>query len=191
MATLEELALSYQKGNTEAIDEIIERCSYIVRNMSRRYFLMGGENEDLYQEGFMGLIKAAKTYRADGGSPFKSYAFLCVQSSVITAVKKYAGNKNKVLNDGLPLSEALSEATDDPEELVIQGENRQEFLSGIEKKLSAFERQVLSMYLSGMSYREMEEQTGRELKQIDNALQRIRNKIKKLIGVTSPTTNSF
>lgn len=179
LATPEELAIAYQGGDTGALDALIERCSHIVKNVSRRYFLIGAETDDLYQEGFLGLIKAAKSY-VPGKSAFMHFAFVCVNNAVVSAIRKYAGDKNRILNDGLPLSEADNAlcGAENPEELYIEGEDVRERLSDIHKKLSSFEKQILSLYLSGMSYAEMEERTGKPFKSIDNAIQRIRKKIK-------------
>ena len=180
MTALEDLALSYQQGSHEALDEIITRCSYIVKSVSRKYFLMGAETEDLFQEGYLGLIKAAKCYEK-GKSSFKGFAFICVNTAIITAVRRYAGDKNKVLNDGLPLSEAADNPSfyENPEEIFIEDETHKEFLKNIEAKLSAFEKKVLEMYLQGLSYAEMQERSGKQFKAIDNALQRIRKKLRQ------------
>ena len=181
MKTLEELAALYRGGETSAIDEIITRCSYIVRNVARRYFLIGADTEDLYQEGFLGLIKAAQTYEK-GKSSFAYYAYVCVNSAVITAVRKYAGTKNRALNDGVPLSSVEESALcENPEQIYIEGEKRRELLSDMEKELSDMERRVLSLYLKGLSYAEIEEKTGKSFKSVDNALQRIRKKLRKLL----------
>ncbi|MBP5308853.1 MAG: sigma-70 family RNA polymerase sigma factor [Clostridia bacterium] len=181
MKSLEELVALYRGGDYSAGDEIIVRCSYIVRKVSRRYFLIGADTEDVYQEGFIGLLKAVRTYDESKGS-FTYYACLCVNSAVITAVRKYAGNKNKALNDGLPLS-ALegSAASENPEEIYIEGENRRELLSDIESELSVLERQILLLYLKGLSYSEIERKTGKSFKSVDNALQRIRKKLRVLL----------
>lgn len=178
-ATPEELALAYQGGDTGALDELIARCSHVVKNVSRRYFLIGADTDDLYQEGFLGLIKAAKSF-SSGKSTFMHFAFICVNTAVVSAVRKYAGDKNKILNDGLPLSEVDSAlcGAENPEALYIEGEDARELLAEINKKLSPLEREILSLYLSGMSYTEMQARTGRPFKSIDNALQRIRKKIK-------------
>ncbi len=181
-ATLEELALQYRSGNTEALDEIITRCSNIVRNASRRYFLIGADTEDVYQEGFLGLIKAAKTFDAGKGN-FRSYAYTCVNSAVVTAVRKYSRLKNKALNDGVPLSDYTEFADDsfDPEAMYIEGENRRELTGNIFGELTPLERKVLSLYLKGLSYSEICLATGKPFKSVDNALQRIKKKLKKLL----------
>ena len=182
MTSLEELALAYQEGDTGALDEIIGRCSYIVKNVSRRYFLIGADQEDVYQEGFFGLLKAAKSYRP-GKSSFKYFAFICINTSILTAVRRYAGDKNKILNDGLPLSSVAdaSAFAENPEDIYIEEESRRELVSGIEKKLSDFERTILTLYLKGLSYAEIREATGKSEKSIDNALQRIKKKISELL----------
>jgi RNA polymerase sporulation-specific sigma factor len=151
----------------------------LVKNVSRKFFLVGAETDDLYQEGFLGLMKAVKNY-TPGKSNFLYYAHLCINSAIVTAVRKYSGGKNKVLNDGLPLSEVdgTFNFSENPEQLYIEGEHRREVYSVIQKQLSTFEKEVLSLYLQGLSYAEIQERTGKPFKSIDNALQRIRKKVK-------------
>lgn len=179
---IDKLVEEYQSGSKEALDGIIASCSDIVRNASRRYFLIGAETEDAYQEGFLGLIKAANTYTAEKGT-FRCYAYVCVNNAMMTAVRKYAGNKNKVLNDGLPLSEAVDipySGGENPEDLFIEDETRREFIDGIGKQLSVMEKEILSLFLTGLSYDEITKKTGKSHKTVDNALQRIRKKLRRI-----------
>ncbi len=184
MRSLEELVKAYRGGEEDAIDEIVLRCKGIVLNVSRRYFLIGADIEDLYQEGYIGLFKAIKTYDAAKGS-FTSYAYVCVNSAALTAVRKYAGTKNKVLNDGLPLSFAWEKASpDNPEDVFIEIESRKVFAKEINKGLSDYESKVLKLYLAGQSYADMEKELKKSGKSIDNTLQRIKKKLRRLYNKT-------
>ena len=179
--SLEQLVADYNNGQTDAAEEIIRRCSGVVTNVSRKYFLIGAEAEDLYQEGFIGLLKAIKTYDGQKGK-FIPYAYLCVNSSVLTAIRKYSGNKNRVLNDTVPLSEAENGLSkDNPEDICIALENFRELSSDIEKLLSPIEMQVLTLYLEGLPYSEIQERLGKPFKTVDNALQRIRRKLRTIV----------
>ncbi|MBQ9482063.1 MAG: sigma-70 family RNA polymerase sigma factor [Clostridia bacterium] len=179
--SLEELVALYRGGDYSVDNEIIIKCSYIVKRVSRRYFLIGADTEDVYQEGLLGLLNAMRTYDESKGS-FTYYAYLCVNSAVITAVRRYAGVKNEPLNKGLPLTTLDGSASFvDPEQIYIEGENRRELVSNIENELSPMERKILSLYLKGLSYSEIEEKTGKPFKSVDNALQRIRRKLRKLM----------
>lgn len=181
MKTLEELALLYQGGNDEALAEIFRRGNGIIRSISRKYFLIGAETEDVYQEGVIGLLNAAKSYKP-GKSSFNTYAAHCVRNSIITAIRRYSNPQSKILSDGLPLDEADGNTVYDPEEIFIEGESSRELIAKIDNKLSPFERQVLDLFLSGSSYAEMREITGKKTKSIDNALQRIRKKLRKVLN---------
>ena len=175
--TLEELAAAYRAGNAFALDRIVERCSYLVRRVSRKYFLIGADAEDLMQEGFLGLIKAAQSYE-EGKSSFTTYAALCINRSAITAIRRYAGDKNRVLNEGVPISDDTAKVRD-PEEIVIEDEEIKELINKINEELSDMEREVFALYLQGLSNAEMQSRLALSPKATNNALQRIRNKIRK------------
>ena len=174
---LEELVAAYRAGDDTAFDKIFERCSYIVRHVSRKYFLMGADAEDLMQEGFLGLLKAVRTYE-EGKSSFTTYAALCINTAVITAVRRYAGDKNRVLNEGVPISDDAGKVPN-PEDILIEDEGIKELIKKINEELSEMEREVFALYLQGLSNAEIRDRLDLSAKATDNALQRIRNKIRK------------
>lgn len=176
---IEELVLYYRKTqDSAALNEIIERCGYIVKSISRKYFLIGGEMADVNQEGFIGLLSAVNGYEKEKGR-FNAYASVCINNAILSAVRKNSAGKQKPLNDGLPLADYVEElVSQNPEEMVIEGESTREFSQKLSAVLSKMEKEVLNLYLAGLSYAEIEDKTGRSVKAIDNALQRVRNKLK-------------
>lgn len=178
----EKLVELYRSGASGAFDELYGRYKYLINGAARSYYLSGGDKDDLLQEGFLGLLKAAETY--NGKSSFKNYAFLCIRSKIITAVKSAQSYKNKPLvgyvsiyGSSIELNKLLY---DDPENKVIDGENSAELIEKINKKLSKFEIIVLKLYLEGLSYTEIGAKLKKEPKSIDNALQRVKKKIETL-----------
>lgn len=171
-----------------AFDEILLRYKLAVRKIARQYFIVGGEDEDLVQEGTFGLFKAVKNY--NGKFPFKNFAFACIKNSIITAVKKDNSQKHRPLNFYVSLSTEDSDSSDknfivrdtaaDPEEEFINSEREQELKREIENVLSDFEYRILTLYLEGYSYAEIAKKENKTLKSVDNAVQRIRKKIQNI-----------
>lgn len=178
-----ELIAIYLKGNDAAFPVILERYKDLVKSISRSYFLVGGDNDDLVQEGVLGLLNAVKTYDATKGATFKTFAYRCISASIKNAVKKSLAKKNMPLNDYVELSDVLAMASPfNPEEMFIVGEEGKEFNDGVNAILSELEFKILKYYLSGMTYSEIGEKTGRTAKAADNALQRIKKKLTKNFG---------
>ncbi len=181
----EELVSLVRENNQEAIGVLIERYKYMVRAFSRSFYLSGGDNEDLIQEGMIGLVKAINSY--NGKASFKSYAYICVKSSILTAVKNYSCLKHSPLNNYISLSgtdgsdadknEIMIASCTDPETLFIDGEAASEFKKKLKDILSSYEYRILTIYLQGYSYEEIAFKLKKNVKSIDNALQRIRRKI--------------
>ena len=177
-------------GDRAAEEALFHRYSRCVRMCARPFVLAGGDSEDLIQEGMMGLLSAVRSYDADGGVPFKSYAELCIMNRIRSAVKSASRRKHLPLNSGVPLDDLLSEESmpeaflsfdrRTTEDQVLDKENEQELQSAFAKHLSVLEQTVLSLYLSGLSYSEMAARTGKTEKSIDNAVQRIRRKLARL-----------
>lgn len=178
------------QGDAAAEEALLTRYVRVVRMCARPYVLVGGDTEDLIQEGMMGLLSAIRSYDASGGVPFKSYAELCIHNRIRSAVKSASRRKHLPLNSGVPLDDLLSEETmpeaflsfdrRTTEDQVLDKENEQELQSAFAKHLSPFEQTILSHYLNGLSYGEMAVQTGKSEKSIDNAVQRIRRKLARL-----------
>ena len=156
----------------------------MVRKKAHAMFLIGGEQEDLIQEGMIGLFRAVRDYRPDKNASFATFANLCVERQIYKAIEISGRQKHRPLNSYISLSEENSPLKDtedtkqqNPEEIIIDRENADIMLEKIRKKLSLFENQVLELYLEGQDYHRIAQQMEKSPKSIDNALQRIRNKI--------------
>ena len=168
------------RGESEVADFLLEKYKPMVKRQARTLYLIGGENEDLIQEGMIGLYKAIRTYRL-GESAFASYAQVCVNRQMYTAVQASGRKKHEPLNEYISLSEDLNLfLLDNPESRMIAQENMEKKYQLIDKQLSSMERQVLKLYLEGGSYEEIAEEMGRSEKSVDNAIQRLKKKLKKV-----------
>ena len=188
----EELQARVVSGDRMAEDELAKRYSRMVRVCARPYFLAGGDSEDLTQEGMLGLLSAIREYNNSSNASFKTYAELCIKHRILSAVKSAARMKHTPLNDGVSLDQVLSDESHFhmisgevfrrvPEEQVLARESESELISTYSRCLSKLEKDILKLYLDGLSYREIAEQTGRKEKSVDNAVQRIRHKLARLI----------
>lgn len=190
--TDDQLILLLRDGDSQVMDYLMEKYKYLVRKKANALFLLGGDNDDLIQEGMIGLFKAARDYEAGAGS-FYHFADLCISRQLYTAIEAAARKKHTPLNSYISLSGGDSEsegtflefnaAANDtnPEQMFIDRESLEDFLSRIRDRLSPLEKTVLDYYLEGMSYRAIAEQMNRPEKSIDNALQRIRGKVQDSI----------
>lgn len=182
-------------GRTDAYDAIIQRYRGFVRLKASSYFLLGGDSDDLIQEGLLGLYKAIRDFRADRESSFRSFAELCITRQIITAVKTATRNKHTPLNQYVSFSQTPAAAGDsettldeilpgpavtDPVNQVIATEELASLvtcLSGHNGVLSDLESSVLSLYLDGHSYEATAESLDCDTKTVDNALQRVKRKV--------------
>lgn len=170
----EELVELFKAGDKRAFDQLLTRYGDFVRGLARRYFLPGGETEDLFQEGLMGLWQAIATYEV-GKSSFKTFAYLCVSNRIKDAVKKATAKKKDPLNSAVSISD-IEYPVESPEGEVLWQIERSDFLRAINKVLSDYEFRVLTLYLDGLAISEICESTGKSGKSIDNTLQRIKKK---------------
>jgi len=176
------LAALAQGGDKSAEEALLKKYSGLVRKKARGFFLVGGETEDLLQEGMIGLYYAIGSYKSSGGS-FSSYASVCISRKIIDAVKASRRQKNRPLNDYVPISEYFDlPSYDDVERQLITSEDAKEFYRRIGNILSDAEFKVVVLYLEGMSYDEICSATGKDYKVVDNALSRAKNKLIKNIG---------
>jgi RNA polymerase sporulation-specific sigma factor len=184
-----------KEGKTDAYDAIIRRYRGFVRLKASSYFLLGGESDDLIQEGLLGLYKAIRDYRTDRESSFRNFAELCITRQIITAVKTATRNKHTPLNQYVSFSQTPAAAGDsdttldeilpgpsvhDPVNQVIATEELSSLvacLSGVSGVLSDLESRVLSLYLDGHSYEMIAEKLECDTKTVDNALQRVKRKV--------------
>jgi len=182
--TDEELVALSQNGDKQATEELLLRHAGLVRGCARGFFLLGGETEDLIQEGMIGLYNAIGEYQAkEGGSSFKNFAYLCVSRRIIDAVKASARKKNSPLNNGVPIfiADGLAKPGLSPEDMLILRDDRREFRQKMSGVLSDFEFKVTTMYMDGMSCAEICEATGKTVKSVDNALQRSKRKLQEVL----------
>jgi RNA polymerase sporulation-specific sigma factor len=181
----EALCLATAQGDALAEEHLILRYRRTVLISSRSFFLLGGENEDLVQEGMVGLLKAIRSYDSHRGASFRTYADRCVNHALITAVQSAARDKHTPLNTSVSLENPLfDDSADylpgqalDPERQMILQEEVHECLGAIHSQLSSFETKVLGLYLKVLSYSEIALQVNRPVKSVDNAVQRVRRKL--------------
>ena len=179
----EELVALAQNGDKQAMEELLLRHAGLVRGCARGFFLIGGETEDLIQEGMIGLYNAIGEYRKkEDSSSFKNFAYLCVSRRIIDAVKASARKKNVPLNSGVPILWADGLAMGfNPEDMLILRDDRREFRQKMSGVLSDFEFKVTTMYMDGMSCAEICAATGKSAKSVDNALQRSKKKLQEAL----------
>lgn len=193
--TDEELIEIIKKGDKFAQDYILNKYKPLVKLNSRTYFIMGADNEDIIQEGMIGLYKAIRDFKPDKNTSFKVFAELCINRQIISAIKAATRQKHIPLNSYISLNKTafdennnetyldmLEEKTvSDPETVYIVQEDKTFIEKKIDSVLSDFEAKVLNIYLHDLSYAEISKITGRSEKSIDNALQRIKRKIEKFM----------
>lgn len=180
----EELIVRLQKGEKEISDYLMEKYKEFVRKKARAVYLIGGETDDLIQEGMIGLFKAVQDYRPEKEASFRTFAGLCIDRQLYNAIQSSNRQKHLPLNSYVSLSEA-GEAEDlegrwseNPEAVVIDQERTRALAQKIRKTLSPMENKVLKYYMQGYGYVKIAELLGKKPKSIDNALQRIRGKIR-------------
>ncbi|MBO5147887.1 MAG: sigma-70 family RNA polymerase sigma factor [Clostridia bacterium] len=179
--TDEEIVLQAQKNDESACEYILNKYKPMVRSVSRTYFLLGGDSDDIVQEGMIGLYRAVCSFSTEEGASFSTYANVCVRRQICTAIKAAARKKHSPLNDYISLDyhdNGELSVMFDPETIIENRERREHIYKEIEEKLSRFEKNVLSEYLKGGTYEEIGAIFGKESKSIDNAIQRIRRKLK-------------
>ena len=182
----EELISRFKNGESEILDYLMEKYKNMVRKKARTMFLIGGENDDLIQEGMIGLFKAVRDYQPDRDAAFQTFASICVDRQIYNAIQSSNRQKHQPLNSYISLSEQDGENEEhlgdnwgeNPESIIIDQENVQDLEQEITATLSPMENQVLEYYLAGNGYGEIAQIMGKTPKSIDNALQRIRGKIR-------------
>ena len=182
-----------KKGSPDAYDRIVKRYRGFVRLKASSYFLLGGDSEDLIQEGLVGLYKAIRDFRTDRESSFRNFAELCITRQIITAVKTASRNKHAPLNQYVSFAQTPAAAGNDsdttleevlpgpsvrdPANQVIASEELESLVSCLTSVLSELESRVLSLYLDGYSYEQIGERLECDTKTVDNALQRVKRKV--------------
>lgn len=177
-----------RSGDAEIADYLMEKYKPLVRKKTNAMYLIGGETEDLIQEGMIGLFKAMRDFNPRREVSFFSFAELCINRQLYSALEAsnrkkhiplntYISFSNKEDADGVSLEQMLTDETASPEQLMIEHESKEEFFQRLQEKLSPMEKKVLYLYLEGHSYTQIAELMEKTPKSIDNSLQRIRTKI--------------
>lgn len=191
----EELIDRLRDGEEQIIDYIMDKYKNLVRSKAGSMFILGADREDLIQEGMIGLFKAMRDYDSGRDASFFTFAELCISRQMYSAVQAAGRMKHIPLNSYISLYGDSSEHEEDeigiigmladnglnPEDLFIDKENVELLEKKMEQELSSFEKQVLDLYITGMSYSQIAKVLGRDEKSTDNALQRLKGKVKKMI----------
>ena len=195
----EEILEAIKKDDTQALDFLICKYKDLVNSKVNKYFIIGAEKEDIIQEGLIGLYKAIKDYKMDKQNSFKSFANLCIERQLITAIKSSNRRKHMPLNSYLSLNMTAYENEDgnnetqvmdvletniieDPLDTITKKEYMSNVESVIDNSLSDFEKKVLNRYIQGESYVKIAEKLDAPVKSVDNAIQRIRKKTAKSLN---------
>ncbi len=193
--TDEALIEQYRAGDTQVADYLMNKYKNMVRSQARNLYMPGADTEDLLQEGMIGLFKAVRDYKPGEGTVFFTFAYLCVSRQMLTAVRASGREKHEPLNHYISLASpqetaAYSDGTDpvkereareDPEQLLLERESMEQLESVLNEQLSALEKKVLDLYMSGMSFKEIADELGRGEKSVDNALRRVRTKLRAVL----------
>lgn len=195
--TDEELIDRLRGGETAIMDYICDKYKNLVRSKAKSMFILGGDNEDLIQEGMIGLFKAVRDYDTGRDASFYTFADLCISRQMYTAVQASKRQKHSPLNTYISLysdtggqeekgEKSLLEMLSDraelsPEEVFLDKERVAYLENAIENELSPFEKQVLDLYMTGMTTTQIAKVLSRDEKSTDNALQRLKSKIRKML----------
>lgn len=194
--TDEELIIRYRDGDKQIVDYLMDKYKHVVRNKAGRMFILGADKDDLIQEGMIGLFKAVRDYDSGRDASFLTFAELCISRQMYTAIQAANRKKHLPLNSYISLYKNQEDETlegqligaiqnfseQNPEEILIDRENVEALQMIIDQELSTFERQVLELSMTGMGYIDIARLLGRDPKSTDNALNRVKTKIRKAIA---------
>lgn len=190
----EQVIREIQSGDNVALNYLMNKYNDLVNMKASKFFMVGAERDDMIQEGLIGLYKATKSFNAEKQNSFKTFANLCIERQLITALKTSNRQKNIPLNSAFSLNTAAYEEDDDvsvmdilenktiedPAEMITKQEYYESIENKINESLSDFESQVLHYYKQGKSYAAIAEKLGTKVKSVDTAIQRIRKKANKI-----------
>ena len=188
--TDEDLMAGIRAGEQECMDVLIERYKGQVRKEARTLYLIGGDSDDLIQEGMVGLLAAIREYDSSKAAVFRTYAEVCIKNRLFSVIKAAARDKHTPLNNSVSFETPLfsgngdrfayhapGRQVEDPEEIFLSRESFRERMETLMGQLSGFEASVLRLYLNGLSYSEIAAEVNKSPKSVDNAVQRIRRKL--------------
>lgn len=178
---VEQLVLSAQSGDKAALDSLLKLFSDAIKNAAFSYNIVSLDSDDLSQEGMLGFLSAVFSYRQGMGASFNTYANVCIENSIKSALRAATRQKHSILNNALPLEPLDSHSSDNgnPEERYIAMENSRLLAEFLIHDLTELERKTLGFYLAGYDYSEIASTLGLTVKSVDNALQRVRRKLRK------------
>lgn len=193
--TDEELIIRYRDGDKQIMDYLMDKYKHVVRSKASRMFILGADKDDLIQEGMIGLFKAVRDYDSGRDASFLTFAELCVSRQMYTAIQAANRKKHLPLNSYISLYKNSEDeilegqligairdfSEQNPEEILIDRENVEALQTIIDQELSTFERQVLELSMTGMGYINIARLLGKDPKSTDNALNRVKTKIRKAI----------
>jgi RNA polymerase sporulation-specific sigma factor len=190
----EQLVQAARAGDQRALHDLLDRYRGLARSRARSYFLVGGDREDVVQEGMIGLYKAVRDHADGHGASFRSFAELCITRQIVTAVKTATRQKHAPLDayvsfdgphgddpQGAVGDRLAVEVAVDPLQRLVEEDDLRELQRTFHEVLSAFETEVVQLYVEGRGYREIAALLGRHVKTIDNALQRSRRKLERAL----------
>ena len=191
----EELVLKSRAGDVNALEYLISKYSDYIKLKAKNYYLIGADGEDIYQEGMIGLYKAIRDYEQEKLSNFKSFADLCITRQILTAISTASRQKHIPLNSYVSLNKPLykdneertlidtieEEKNKDPMDIFIGRENLESIKKIMEQILSPLEIKVLNLYVDGLTYEEISREIGKDIKSVDNSLQRVKKKLVKTL----------
>jgi len=180
-ATDEQLCSQASAGDRRSEEVLIMRYNQLVRSISRPFFLLGSDQEDLIQEGMFGLLRAIHKFDPERGVSFKTFAGQCIRNCVLNAVRDASAVRHQPLNSALSLDQESQDQVTyfgDPEYRIMDSDAFDERLLHYKSLLSPFENQVLDLYLKGYTRQEMAQRLESSVKSVDNALQRLRSKLR-------------
>lgn len=186
----EELIARLQAGETSIEDYLMEKYKGLVRQKARAMFLIGGDTDDLIQEGMIGLFKAVRDFQPNREASFATFARMCIDRQIYSAIQNSNRQKHQPLNSYVSLNQEDESSpiwelcVENPEAIIIDQENTLDLQKKISDYLSSMENKVLDLYLKGVGYVEIGRILGKSPKSIDNALQRIRTKIREVLNKT-------
>lgn len=184
-----------QSGNEDALETILVRYKPLVYKKSQPYYLAGGDDDDVVQEGLIGLYKAVMSFDKDKFPLFNVFAGVCIERRILSAVKKASRKKHNPLNTYVSLSNTDGDGaetvsvqnvvnnpiSENPENILIEREAVSLLENRINDALSSFEMQVLLCHMNGRTYKETAQILGRDIKAVDNAVQRVKKKLSDII----------
>lgn len=198
--TDKELIAHVRDENDAALDFLMRKYRMLVERKAKSYFLMGASQDDIVQEGLIGLFKAIRDYKTDKEASFYSFADLCITRQMISAVKAATRQKHMPLNKYVSLDKPVFDENSDkaalfevmpskkvinPEDVYIGEESKHFIEAALNERLSQLEKEVLEYYIDGISYVEIAEIMDKPVKSIDNALQRIKKKVTQIINLNA------